>query len=92
MAQKQSDFITKFAKNFDVQPDTVQYYFGSNHEELDNIKGLDFITGNSGEQWPFGKADAANKIVYSSGLGEYYPHEFNSCYFIQKIQKNALLV
>jgi len=75
LAQKQSDFITKFAENFEVQPDTVQYYFGANHEELDNIKGLDFIIRNSGEQLPFGKADVENKIVYSSGLGEYYPHE-----------------
>lgn len=75
LAQKQSELITKFAKNFDVQPDTIQYYFGSGHEELDNIKGLDFIIGNSGRQSPFGKADPANKIVYSSGLGEYYPHE-----------------
>lgn len=90
LAQKQSDFVTKFAKDFDVQPDTVQYYFGSNHEELDKIKGLDFITGNSGEQLPFGKADAANKIVYSSGLGEYYPHEVIHVLLYKKYKKMHL--
>lgn len=90
LAQKQSDFMTTFAENFDVQPDTVQYYFGSNHEELDNIKGLDFITGNSGEQLPFGKADPAHNIVYSSGLGEYYPHELIHVMLYKKYKKTHL--
>lgn len=87
LAQKQSDFITTFAKNFDVQPDTVQYYFGSDHEELDNMKGFDFIIRNSGEQLPFGKADPEHKIVYSSGFGEYNPHELIHVILYKKYKK-----
>ena len=75
LAKKQSDFLLNFSKDFDIQLDTMQYYFGSSHEEINSIKGLDFIIGHNGESFPSGKADPKNKIVYSFGLGEYYPHE-----------------
>lgn len=76
LAQKQSDFILKVAKDFQVEIDTIDYYFASTREEIQRIKGFDFVFGDNGEQLPSGKADSDNRIVYANGLNEYYPHEF----------------
>lgn len=76
LAKKQNDFLVDFSKNFDVPIDTIDYYFTSTNEEIQRIKGFDFLIGDNGEQIPAGRADSQNRIVYSAGLGEYYPHEF----------------
>lgn len=75
LAAKQSDFIAGFAAHFGVKPDSMHYYFAGSLEDVQRIKGLDYIIGNNGEQYPSGKADPAHKTVYSFGLAEYYPHE-----------------
>jgi len=76
LAQKQNDFLLEVCRDFDVKADTIDYYFAPTYEEIQCIKGFDFIIGDNGEQIPAGKADSQNRIVYSSGLGEYFPHEF----------------
>ncbi|MBT3208829.1 MAG: hypothetical protein HN704_04270 [Bacteroidetes bacterium] len=76
LAKKQIDFLESISKNFDVPIDTIDYYFASSVEEIQKIKGFDFIIGDNGNQIASGKADSKNRIVYSSGLDEYYPHEF----------------
>lgn len=75
LAKKQSDYLFELSENFKVKIDTVDYYFAPTNEEILKIRGFDFLIGNSGEEIPSGKADPENKIVYSSGVGEYYPHE-----------------
>jgi hypothetical protein len=55
--------------------DTMQYYFGPTVDAINKIKGIDFIIGRNGEEFPSGKADQTNNIAYSCGLNEYYPHE-----------------
>lgn len=76
LAKKQNDFLVDFAKHFEVPTDTIDYYFAPTREELAQIRGFDFIIGINGEEIPSGRADATGRIVYSSGLAEYYPHEF----------------
>ena len=76
LAKKQNEFLKDFSKSFNVPLDTIDYYFASTEEELQKIKGFDFYIGGNGEQIPSGKADPENRIVYSTGLEEYYPHEF----------------
>ena len=77
LAKKQNDFLFEISENFNVPiSDTIDYYFASTNAEIQAIKGFDFLIGDSGDQVPTGKADTKNRIVYSSGLAEYYPHEF----------------
>ncbi len=76
LAKKQNDFLKSLSKHFEVPMDTVDYYFASTNEEIQRIRGFDFIIGNSGTMIPSGKSDFQNRMVFSSGLGEYYPHEF----------------
>jgi len=75
LAKKQSEYLLDLSKKFKVKIDTVDYYFAPTNEEILKIRGFDFLIGNSGEEIPSGKADPENRIVYSSGIGEYYPHE-----------------
>jgi len=75
LAQKQNNFLLDIGKNFNVPTDTIDYYFAPTSEELQRIKGFDFLIGNNGEEFPSGLADPKNRIAYSTGLGEYYPHE-----------------
>jgi len=75
LAKQQNEFIIEFSKNFDIPIDTVDYYFAPTNEEIQRIKGFDFLIGDNGKQIPSGKADPQNRIVYSTGTGEYYPHE-----------------
>lgn len=75
LALKLNSFIVDFSRNFSVPIDTIDYYFASTTEEIQKIKGFDYIIGNNGKQIPSGKADVKNRIVYCAGLNEYYPHE-----------------
>ena len=63
------------SKKFKVNIDTVDYYFANTNNVLLKARGFNFLIGNSGQEIPPGKADPKNRIVYASGLGEYYPHE-----------------
>lgn len=76
LAKEQNDFLQGIATDFRVPIDTMDYYFAPTFPDVQRIKGFDFIVGDNGEEVPSGKADPKNRIVYSAGLAEYYPHEF----------------
>ncbi len=75
-AQMQNHFISDtLPRIFGVQPDTVDYYFAPRQQEMNAMRGFVFKVGHSGTEKPGGKAVRANKSVYTTGTGEYYPHE-----------------
>ena len=76
LAKKQSDFYLIFSQDFEVPIDTVDYYFAPNNIELQRLRGFDYVWGQFTTNTPSGIADVNRKIVYSTGLNEYYPHEF----------------
>jgi len=75
LAEKQNNYLVELSENFKVKIDTVDYYFANTSTELLRARGFDFLIANSGAEIPSGKADPKNRIVYASGIGEYYPHE-----------------
>ena len=75
LAQKQNQLIKEIRDGMGIPLGEYKYYFANSREEIMNIKGLYFIIGNSGNEIPSGIADVKNNITFSSGLGEYYPHE-----------------
>lgn len=75
LAQKQNQLIKEISDGMGIPLGEYKYYFANTREEMMNIKGLYFIIGNSGNEIPSGIADIKNNITFSSGLGEYYPHE-----------------
>lgn len=75
LAEKQNDFLIELAKNFNVPVVEVDYYFAETTEEIQRIKGFDFIFGDNGENTPTGVSYIFERQVFVSGTGEYYPHE-----------------
>lgn len=74
-AQRQNDFITQLAMDFGVPAVEIDYYFAGTTEEMQELKGFDFLYGDNGPDRPTGRAYVKDKAVYTSGIGEYYPHE-----------------
>ena len=75
LAKKQSDFVVGFAQQYDLPLPEIDYYFAPSQEEINRIRGFDFLIGDNAKQYPSGKADHTDNKVYVSGLDEYYPHE-----------------
>lgn len=74
-AAKQNDFIIELCKNFEIELREVDYYFTETVEDLDRLRGFDFVVGQTGKNIPSGQADSKNDVVYCTGTDEYYPHE-----------------
>ncbi len=74
-AVQQNDFLVKLASNFNVPTAEVDYYFTETTEEMQEIKGFDFIFGDNGANMPTGISYIMERQVFSNGSGEYYPHE-----------------
>lgn len=72
-ALKLNDFIISTCKNFNVNPNTIEYYLDEDFDNIQQLKGIDYYLGMNGDNTPKGKA-SGNK-VYCGGLGEYYTHE-----------------
>lgn len=75
LANEQWQIIQDLSIKFDVQLDTLHYFFTKENYQIDQLKGFDFLIGRSGENLPNGLALPSLKMAFSQGLGEYYPHE-----------------
>jgi hypothetical protein len=75
LAKKQNRKIRNIAREFDLDLGYYDYFFTNNRKTYFELRGYDFHFENIGFEAPSGKADIANKIAYSNGCGEYYPHE-----------------
>jgi len=75
LAKKQNRKIQKIAREFGFNLSNYNYFFTNNRTEHFGIQGYDFHFENIGVEIPSGRADVTNKIAYSQGCGEYYPHE-----------------
>lgn len=76
LAKKQSDFYLQFSHDFDVPIYSVDYYFTANNEELLKLKGFDFSWGDVSNNIPSGVSYVQEKLIFTHGVGEYFPHEF----------------
>ncbi|MFT5824122.1 MAG: hypothetical protein ACI8ZM_005388 [Crocinitomix sp.] len=74
-AEQQNKFLVNLAENFNVPTAEVDYYFTETNEEIQKIKGFDFIFGDNGANMPTGISYIMERQVFSNGSGEYYPHE-----------------
>jgi hypothetical protein len=72
-AEKQNAFIINLCRNFNVPLKQIDYYLADDFNEIQRLRGFDYVRGSSGNLKPTGRSDE-NK-VYCGGMGEYYPHE-----------------
>lgn len=74
-AVQQNVFLVDLAASFKVPIVDVEYYFAETNEEIQRIKGFDYLFGDNGENIPSGIAYIPDRMVFTNGAGEYYPHE-----------------
>jgi hypothetical protein len=75
LAKKQNRLLRNIAKEFDLDLGYYNYFFTIDRTTNFELRGYDFHFENIGLEAPSGRADVANKIAYSNGCGEFYPHE-----------------
>jgi hypothetical protein len=75
LAKKQNRLLRNIAKEFDLDLGYYNYFFTIDRTTNFQLRGYDFHFENIGLEAPSGRADVANKIAYSNGCGEFYPHE-----------------
>jgi len=75
LALKQYKVLKNISKEFDIPLNEYSFFFTNSRSSYYHLKGYDFHFENNGVEYPSGKADVDNSIVYSFGTNEYYPHE-----------------
>ena len=76
-AERQNDFILKLCADFNVKPDTVEFYFAPTAKEILEVKGIDYVLGVNGLEIPRGRGGRIGNtnLVTTSATAEYFPHE-----------------
>lgn len=82
--------VKKLENDWSLKPIAIRYYFTDNKEELQKLRGFDFVLGMGGRERPSGMADDKNNIIYASGLGENYFHEVVHVYLNPKFPHSPL--
>ena len=75
LARKQMKIITLVEKEFHVKLKKPTFIFTNNRSEFYRLLGYEFHFQEIGADIPFGKAFVSDNYVYTSGTGEFCPHE-----------------
>jgi hypothetical protein len=79
-AKRMNAFADSLQKIFHLKPIHVNYYIGKTITKLMKLDGLEIYMGMGNPFKIQGFTDVANKIIFSGGNGEYYPHEMTHIY------------
>ncbi len=81
LAKKMSRFADSLSLITQIPSIPVDFYLADSYDELAKARGLDFQMGEGNVRLPSGHAEPDNRIIYGSGINEYYPHELVHVYF-----------
>lgn len=87
-ATRMNDFIDSITNVFNLKVVQIDFYLANDFDEIQKLRGFDYYMGMGNAPKTTGRADILNKIVYSGGRSEYYPHEVVHIY-INPIFPNA---
>jgi hypothetical protein len=73
-AQQANTFLATLFHDFDIPPFPITYYVAADCEEVQHMKGFDYVVG-MGSSNVCGFYDEVNHLVYAGGLDEGYLHE-----------------
>jgi hypothetical protein len=88
LAKNQNKRIQKIAREFNWGLSNYNYFFTNDRKSFFELRGYDFHFENIGYETPSGRADVKNKIAFSYGCGEFYPHELIHL-FLNPLYPNA---
>jgi hypothetical protein len=77
-AKKLTNSIKEIQKHWDINEQKINYYYADKAEDIDRLRGFDFVMGRSDR--PSGIAYEDDNVVYCVGLGENYLHEIIHIY------------
>ncbi|PRY48033.1 hypothetical protein B0I27_11720 [Arcticibacter pallidicorallinus] len=67
--------VIMLEKEWNLKPIDIKYYLANTKDELDELRGFDFVVGMGNKDKPGGISDDIDNQVYCGGLGENYFHE-----------------
>jgi len=71
-----SSFIDSLAAIWQIPPVQTDYCFADDIDRVAKALGFDYWPAEGNEIGPRGFTDSKNRIIYSGGSDEWYPHEF----------------
>ena len=80
IAERMSRFIDSLAAAWHLAVVPVEYYFADDIDRVAKTLGFDYWPGEGNIRGARGFVDSKNRIIYSGGSNEWYPHEFVHIY------------
>jgi hypothetical protein len=79
-AERMNRFIDSLATLWQIPVMPVEYYFADDLDRVAKALGFDYYPAEGNAIGPRGFTDSKNRIIYSGGSDEWYPHEFIHIY------------
>ncbi len=76
LAERTSQFIDSLATLWHTTVVPIEYYFADDIDRVAKALGFDYWPAEGNISGPRGFTDTKNRIIYSGGSYEWYPHEF----------------
>lgn len=80
LAERMNGFIDSLTTLWGLKPALTQYYFADEMDRVAKALGFDYWPSEGNVTGPRGFTDVPNRIIYSGGSSEWYPHEFVHVY------------
>jgi hypothetical protein len=75
-AERMYAFVDSLARVWQVKLVPIEYYFADDFGRVAKALGFDYLPSEGNVSGPRGFTDTKNRIIYSGGSNEWYPHEF----------------
>jgi hypothetical protein len=80
IAEHTSNFVDSLTAIWRLSPKPTDYYFAEDVDQVAKVLGFDYWPSEGNAKGPGGFVDSQNRIIYSGGSDEWYPHEFVHIY------------
>ncbi|MBI4547275.1 MAG: hypothetical protein HY707_04790 [Ignavibacteriae bacterium] len=80
LAERMNQFIDSVAAVWQITVVPIEYYFADDIDRVAKALGFDYWPAEGNIIGPRGFMDSKNRIIYSGGSNEWYPHEFVHLY------------
>lgn len=82
LAERMNRFVDSLAAIWKVHAVPIEYYFADELDRVSKALGFDYWPAEGNISGRRGFTDVRNRIIYSGGSDEWYPHEFVHVYLI----------
>ena len=87
LAVRMNRFVDSLATEWKLQVVPVEYYFADELDRVAKALGFDYWPAEGNISGRRGFTEVANRIIYSGGSDEWYPHEFVHVYLMPLFPK-----